>query len=63
MTLSTNANSTATQWNAANTSPTLTPHIDWGEAIDVSRFYGRTTELETLSQWIVRDRTAIFAKG
>ncbi|MEE3719763.1 NB-ARC domain-containing protein [Tumidithrix elongata RA019] len=25
----------------------------WGEAIDVSRFYGRTTELETLSQWIL----------
>lgn len=29
----------------------------WGEAIDVSQFYGRTAELETLSQWIVRDRT------
>ncbi|MEH1815828.1 MAG: hypothetical protein V7K26_06255 [Nostoc sp.] len=41
----------------------MTPHIDWGEAIYLSRFYGRTTELETLSQWIVRDRTAIFAKG
>ncbi|MEH2038242.1 hypothetical protein [Nostoc sp.] len=41
----------------------MTPHIDWEEAIDVSRFYERTTELETLSQWIVRDRTAIFAKG
>jgi WD40 repeat protein len=28
----------------------------WGEAIDVSKFYGRTAELETLSQWIFRDR-------
>ncbi|MBX9258211.1 NACHT domain-containing protein [Desmonostoc muscorum CCALA 125] len=41
--------------NGANTSPTFTPHIDWGEAIDVSRFYGRSTELETLSKWIVGD--------
>ena len=29
---------------------------DWGEAIDVSIFYGRTDELTTLHQWIVRDR-------
>ncbi|MBD2413878.1 hypothetical protein FACHB389_27170 [Nostoc calcicola FACHB-389] len=41
--------------NGANTSQVFTPHIDWGEAIDVSRFYGRTTELETLSKWIVGD--------
>ncbi|MEH2393091.1 MAG: hypothetical protein V7K21_16040 [Nostoc sp.] len=27
--------------------------------MDVSRFYGRATELETLSQWIVRDRTRL----
>ncbi|MDZ7951185.1 NB-ARC domain-containing protein [Nostoc sp. DedQUE09] len=43
-----------------NTSSTLnfqpfTNYTNWGEAIDVSQFYGRTTELETLSQWIVRD--------
>ncbi|MEH1796202.1 ATP-binding protein [Nostoc sp.] len=48
-------NRTAQQFNATNTSPTFTPHIDWGEAIDVSHFYGRTTELETLSKWIVGD--------
>ena len=28
---------------------------DWGEAIDVSGFYGRTEELATLEQWIVTD--------
>lgn len=28
---------------------------DWGEAIDVSVFYGRTKELTTLQQWIVSD--------
>ena len=29
---------------------------DWGEAIDVSVFYGRTDELATLQRWIVTDR-------
>ncbi len=28
---------------------------DWGEAIDVSVFYGRTEELATLEQWIMLD--------
>ncbi|MBD2465841.1 NACHT domain-containing protein [Oscillatoria sp. FACHB-1407] len=30
--------------------PTL-PNCDWGEAIDVSTFYGREAELATLQQW------------
>jgi WD40 repeat protein len=29
--------------------------IDWGEAIDVSTFYGRTVELATLKQWILEE--------
>lgn len=29
--------------------------LDWGEALDVSRFYGRTTELNTLQRWILQD--------
>lgn len=33
---------------------------DWGEAIDVSRFYGRSAELDTLSQWIVTDRCRVI---
>ena len=40
--------------------------VDWGEAIDVSRFYGRTTELETLKDWIIDDRcrlVGIFGWG
>src|SRR4028118_781369 len=28
---------------------------DWGEAIDVSRFYGRQGELQTLETWILED--------
>jgi len=31
------------------------PYQDWGEAPDVSTFYGRTEELETLSGWIQED--------
>ncbi|WNZ28000.1 NACHT domain-containing protein [Leptolyngbya sp. NK1-12] len=31
--------------------PTL-PNFDWGEAIDVSTFYGREIELATLQQWV-----------
>jgi WD40 repeat protein len=34
---------------------------DWGEAFDVSVFYGRTEELDTLEQWIVRDRCRLVA--
>lgn len=29
---------------------------DWGEAIDVSVFYGRTEELTKLKQWIIQER-------
>ncbi len=37
------------------------PAIDWGEAIDVSVFYGRTEELETLVHWIDGDRCRLAA--
>ncbi len=40
--------------------------IDWGEAIDVSYFYGREQERETLKKWIISDRcrlVGIFAFG
>ncbi|HEY9907377.1 MAG TPA: NB-ARC domain-containing protein [Thermosynechococcaceae cyanobacterium] len=30
----------------------LSLQTDWGEAIDVSQFYGRAQELDTLQQWI-----------
>lgn len=36
------------------------PQTDWGEATDVSLFYGRTQELETLTQWIVGDRCRVI---
>ena len=34
----------------------LHSHRDWGCAPDVSVFYGRQTELETLQDWITRER-------
>jgi WD40 repeat protein len=35
--------------------------IDWGEAIDVSMFYGRSAEIDTLATWIERDRCRLIA--
>lgn len=35
--------------------PCLPCTQDWGEAIDVSRFYGRQGELQTLETWILED--------
>jgi WD40 repeat protein len=34
---------------------------DWGEAVDVSVFYGRTAEMATLSQWICSERCRVVA--
>ncbi len=34
---------------------------DWGAAVDVSIFYGRSQALKTLTGWIVRDRTRLVA--
>ncbi len=34
---------------------TVNNYQDWGEALDVSLFYGRDQELSTLKQWVVRD--------
>ncbi|MFB2768068.1 NB-ARC domain-containing protein [Pelatocladus sp. BLCC-F211] len=31
------------------------PHADWGEAPDVSIFYGRAEELNTVQRWIVQE--------
>lgn len=34
---------------------------DWGEAPDVSSFYGRTQELATFKKWVVGDRCRVVA--
>ncbi len=63
-----NSNSTDQGRNSQTYHSEVTPHLisaevatanrcqDWGEAIDVSVFYGRTEELTTLQQWIVNER-------
>lgn len=35
--------------------------VDWGNAPDVSVFYGRTAELEKLERWIIQDRYRLLA--
>lgn len=47
--------SSATQWLLP------TPHTDWGEAVDVSIFFGRTEEVSKLAHWIIRDRCRLVA--
>ena len=37
------------------------PKIDWGEAIDVSVFYGRSQELNQLQQYIITDSCRLIA--
>lgn len=37
------------------------PRQDWGEAPDISDFYGRSEDLATLEQWIVQQRCRLVA--
>ena len=41
---------------------TLTPpqRTDWGEAIDVSSFYGREQEMQTIKEWVDGDRCRVM---
>ncbi len=41
--------------------PSPSAHCDWGAAPDVSFFLGRSTELDTLQQWIVGDACRLVA--
>jgi NB-ARC domain len=38
-----------------------TAAIDWGEAPDITTFYGRETELKQLKHWILNDRCRLVA--
>jgi len=40
---------------------TLNPWVDWGEAPDVSQFYGRDDGQQMLIQWMVRERCRLIA--
>jgi WD40 repeat protein len=52
---------TVPQLRIANSELRTPSAIDWGEAPDVSTFYGRTTELATLEQWVRFDRCRLLA--
>lgn len=41
--------------------PPSPQHQDWGEAVDVSIFFGRTEELSKLESWIVNDHCRLIA--
>ncbi|NER53048.1 MAG: AAA family ATPase, partial [Symploca sp. SIO1A3] len=45
----------------ANSTIALPRRKDWGEAPDVSVFYGRTEELATLEQWLIKDKCRLVA--
>jgi WD40 repeat protein len=45
---------------AAKQQPVKSIAQDWGEALDVSRFCGRSSELATLTHWIVQDRCRLI---
>ncbi|WZF17707.1 NB-ARC domain-containing protein [Nostoc sp. UHCC 0302] len=53
-------------WEQENRGDKLIPSspsclkTDWGEAIDVSAFYGRTDELAKLDKWILSDRCRLI---
>lgn len=53
--------STPTSWQPASSLPPTNGQQDWGEAIDVSIFYGRAEELATLEHWIIQDRCRLIA--
>ncbi|MEP0920051.1 NB-ARC domain-containing protein [Leptolyngbya sp. DQ-M1] len=46
---------------SSSSQPSTSTRIDWGEAIDVTRFYGRTVELQTLHQWILQEGYRLIA--
>ncbi|MEM7773385.1 MAG: NB-ARC domain-containing protein, partial [Cyanobacteria bacterium P01_A01_bin.37] len=45
----------------SGTVPSSTVSIDWGEAPDVTTFYGRQTELDTLSRLVITDQCRLVS--
>ena len=46
--------------NPASVFTAFPSRCDWGEVIDVSIFYNRTTELKTLTHWLQQDRCRLI---
>lgn len=47
--------------NIADNLPEIVAHSDWGEAPDVTAFYGRVKELFTLKEWLGRENCRLVA--
>ncbi|MEA5505073.1 NB-ARC domain-containing protein [Halotia wernerae UHCC 0503] len=47
--------------NASNNKKTTPKLVDWGEAVDVSIFFGRIDEVSKLKYWIINDRCRLVA--
>jgi WD40 repeat protein len=43
------------------TKPNLNKRQDWTEAVSISHFFGRTSELDTLENWLLKDRCRLIA--
>ena len=43
------------------TKPNHTKRQDWGEAVSIDHFFGRSEEIETLTTWLVKDRCRLVA--
>src|ERR1700730_4909800 len=37
------------------------PHVDWGDALAVTSFYGREWELDLLSEWVVQEHCRVVS--
>ena len=37
------------------------PRLDWGDALAITSFYGRTWELDLLSQWLIEERCRVVS--
>ncbi len=56
-----NANTTISNLHIPNLHSDANSHQDWGEVVDVTFFYGRGAEINTLEQWVDRDRCRLVA--
>jgi WD40 repeat protein/transcriptional regulator with XRE-family HTH domain len=47
--------------DAPNPPPQREPHVDWGDAPEVSSFYGREPELAVLTEWLLAEHCRVVS--
>lgn len=45
---------------APSPEPSPGPRLHWDETIDIAKFYGRSTELDDLSEWVITDQCRLL---